>query len=197
MKKTLVICSMALGLTVQGLLADHHESSQTHRSTGTTSEMKHSSMSATGDVRLSKLMDADVKSKDGEDLGSLEDLIINPQTGKIEFAVLGRGGFLGIGEKLVPVPWKAMSIQSEEEFSLNVDKEKLRSAPTIDKNYSNLSTPGYTVTIYQFYAVPQETGGAESPGGTQAGEASTSTEGSSTSESTAPDTSDPLDDEAK
>lgn len=127
-------------------------------------------------VRLSTLMDTDIKSSTGENLGELEDVILNPQTGEIKFAVLGRGGFLGFGEKLVPVPWKAIDVKSEREFSLKMDKEKLKDAPTVDKQYSNLDQPGYTVTIYRFFAVPEPSavGGAETPEGIESGTGSSS-----------------------
>lgn len=145
-----------------------------------------SSSTQASEVRLSKLMDADIKSKSDEDLGKLEDLMINPNTGKIDFAVIGRGGFLGLGEKLVPVPWQAVTVQSEKQFTLNVDKQKLQSAPTIDKKYSAFEQPDYAVTIYRFYSIPVGTG--ETPGGTEQGQSqqsgSTSTpQSGSTSES--------------
>lgn len=122
------------------------------------------------EVRLSKLMNAEIKSKSGENLGKLEDLMINPQTGQVDFAVIGRGGFLGLGEKLVPVPWQAVTVQSEKQFTLNVDKQKLQSAPTVDKKFSELQQPGYDVTIYRFYSIPMGT--AETPGSTEQGQGS-------------------------
>lgn len=125
-------------------------------------------------VRLSKLMDANIQSNSGEDLGKLEDVVVDPRSGQIKFAVLGRGGFLGLGEKLVPVPWKAIQVKSEKQFTLNVDKEKLKTAPTTDKEYSRLIDPGYTVTIYRFFAVPADAGmgGADDPSGLQQGKSS-------------------------
>lgn len=138
--------------------ADDEEHSSTH-SKDTTPE------SSVSGVRLSSLMDSKIQSSDGENLGELEDLLIDPQTGQVKFAVLGRGGFLGFGEKHVPVPWKAIQVKSEREFTLNVDKEKLKEAPTTDKEYSNLTDPGYTVTVYRFFAIPAPTavGGADTP----------------------------------
>jgi hypothetical protein len=116
-------------------------------------------------ILLSKLMDADFKSANDEDLGQLEELLINPQTGKVEFAVLARGGFLGIGEKLVPIPWQAVRYQSEDEFTVSVDKEKLKSAPTVDKTYANIKSSSYVTSIYQHFGLQQAVGGADSPGG--------------------------------
>lgn len=124
------------------------------------------------EVRLSQLKDAKASSSAGESLGDVEDLLINPRNGKIDFVILGRGGLLGLGEKRVPVPWKAINLQSEKQFTLNVDKNKLKSAPTLNKNYSELDNPDYTVTIYRFYEIPM--GSAQTPGGSQQGQGQSS-----------------------
>jgi sporulation protein YlmC with PRC-barrel domain len=121
-----------------------------------------------GDIRYSKLKDAKITTSAGESLGDVEDLLINPTSGKIDFVVLGKGGFLGLGEKRVPVPWNAISLKTEKQFTLNVDKNKLKSAPTLDKDYSELASPDYTVTIYRFYEIP--VGGSEGPGSSQQGQ---------------------------
>jgi sporulation protein YlmC with PRC-barrel domain len=123
--------------------------------------------SSGSEIRFSKLKDATVTSSAGESLGKVEDLLINPTSGKIEFVILGNGGFLGMGEKRIPVPWQAVNVQSEKQFTLNVDKNKLKSAPTLSKNYPELASPDYTVTIYRFYEIPL--GGAEGLGGSQQG----------------------------
>lgn len=142
-----------------------------------------SSTNSTGDYRLSKLLKASVESKSGESLGKIEDLVFNAE-GQIQFAIIGHGGLLGIGEKYVPVPWKAVQVTSEKQFTLNIDKEKLKSAPTTDKNYSNLDQPDYTVTIYRFFEMPVETGAAESPGGAQQGVSHDSSSSGSSHDST-------------
>ena len=61
-------------------------------------------------VEMSKLMKANVKTAQGENLGKIEDLVANPQTGEIQFAIIGMGGTAGIGEQLKPVPWKAITV---------------------------------------------------------------------------------------
>lgn len=76
-----------------------------------------------------------VKNVDGEDLGHIEDFMIDLDKGQIRYAVLSFGGFLGMGDKLFAVPWEALNVDTyDESFILNVPREKLEKAPGFDQN---------------------------------------------------------------
>ena len=69
-----------------------------------------------------------------EDLGKIEHLMIDLGTGRIAYAVLSFGGFLGMGDKLFAIPWSALTVDTlEKRFILKVDKELLKRAPGFDK----------------------------------------------------------------
>ena len=69
----------------------------------------------------------------GEHLGKIEDLMIDLENGRIAYAVLSFGGFLGIGNKLFAVPWEALSVRPHEHaFALDVSKEILEKAEGFD-----------------------------------------------------------------
>ncbi len=55
--------------------------------------------------RYDQLLDADVVNPGDEALGSVQDLVTDPQTGKIAYVVLSRGGLFGIDASYTPVPW--------------------------------------------------------------------------------------------
>lgn len=77
----------------------------------------------------------DVRNAQGEDLGHIEDLMVDPATGDTAYAVLSFGGFLGLGDKLFAVPFDRLNVDREhEKMVLNVEKERLKEAPGFDKN---------------------------------------------------------------
>jgi sporulation protein YlmC with PRC-barrel domain len=71
----------------------------------------------------------------GEDLGKIEDLMINLHDGTVEYAVLSFGGFLGMGDKYFAVPFNKLSVdQANKRMVLNVEKDRLKDAPGFDKD---------------------------------------------------------------
>jgi sporulation protein YlmC with PRC-barrel domain len=89
----------------------------------------------------------------GETLGSIEEIMVDIESGDIAYAVLSFGGFLGIGEKLFAVPWKALKMdQAERQFILNMSREDLDKAPGFDKdNWPDMADPAFGLTIHQHY----------------------------------------------
>ncbi len=76
-----------------------------------------------------------VRNNKDEDLGKVEDIMLDLNEGKIAYAVLSFGGFIGIGEKLFAVPWSALRLdQVKREFVLDLDKEALKNAPGFEKD---------------------------------------------------------------
>lgn len=70
----------------------------------------------------------------GQDLGRIEELMIDTRQGRIAYAVLSFGGFLGLGDKHFAIPWEALrSSTQDDQFILNVDKQKLENAPGFDR----------------------------------------------------------------
>jgi sporulation protein YlmC with PRC-barrel domain len=94
-----------------------------------------------------------VVNRKGEDLGKIEDLMIDPEQGRVGYAVLSFGGFLGMGDKLFAVPLQALQLSREDKrFILDVDKERLKNAPGFDKDkWPDISDRSFGTTVYSYY----------------------------------------------
>jgi sporulation protein YlmC with PRC-barrel domain len=95
----------------------------------------------------------EIKNMEGEVLGRVEDLMLDVDGGKIEYAVVAHGGVLGLGEKLFAVPWSAFSIDRPGQFLvLNLDKDVLRTAEGFDKDsWPNTADPEWREKIEMHY----------------------------------------------
>ena len=94
-----------------------------------------------------------VVNKNAEDLGKVEDYMLDLETGRIAYAVLSFGGWFGVGEKLFAIPWSAFNVQLFENdlrLVLNVDKEILKKAQGFDKNQLPLSY-NQLASVYTYY----------------------------------------------
>jgi sporulation protein YlmC with PRC-barrel domain len=106
--------------------------------------------------RASKIIGADVENPQGEKVGDIRDIVLDPATGRIRYAVLGAGGFMSLGEKYFAIPWPALTSKAGEKgnFILNVDKEKFKNAPGFDKdNWPNMTDRSWAEQVYAYYGV--------------------------------------------
>ena len=94
-----------------------------------------------------------VRNSAGEDLGEIEELMIDVPTGRIAYAVLSFGGFLGMGNKLFAIPWEALTLnERDHEFILDIDKQRLENAPGFDKdNWPDLGNQTWGSQVHQHY----------------------------------------------
>lgn len=90
---------------------------------------------------------------EGEDLGKITDIMIDVPKGRVAYAVLSFGGFLGMGDKLFAVPWNALTLDAEDKcFVLSVDKEVLESAPGFDKNnWPTMADQSWATQVHTHY----------------------------------------------
>jgi sporulation protein YlmC with PRC-barrel domain len=97
----------------------------------------------------------DVYNKQDEDLGDVKEIMIDVPTGRVAYAVLSFGGFLGMGEKLFAVPWSALKLDTvNKRFVLDVSKERLKEAPGFDKDaWPDMADPTWVKGIHSYYGV--------------------------------------------
>lgn len=107
------------------------------------------------DLSATSLIGDDVRNGAGEDLGKIEDIMIDVEAGRVEYAVVSFGGFLGIGDKLFAVPLEAMTLDTEKKcLILNESKERLENAPGFDKdNWPNAADSAWSDDVRTYYKV--------------------------------------------
>jgi hypothetical protein len=86
------------------------------------------------------LLGSNVKNPQGQDVGDLKQLMLDPHAGRVMYAVVAIGGFLGMGTKTVIMPWHALEVARDgKSLVLNVSPQMLQQAPAYDKG----KEPGY------------------------------------------------------
>jgi sporulation protein YlmC with PRC-barrel domain len=91
----------------------------------------------TGEMYASSLIGASVKNSQGESVGKIDELVIDPQEARIKAAVVSVGGLLGIGAKSVAVPWNKVMMGSgsdRDTIVVAMGKEELEQAPNWQKS---------------------------------------------------------------
>lgn len=104
-------------------------------------------------LSASSLQGNQVVNLEGEDLGSIKDFMIDTETGRVVYAVLSFGGFLGLGDKLFAIPLESMRVDTENHrFMLDVPKERLENAPGFDKdNWPKTTDRAFVDQVYMHY----------------------------------------------
>ena len=104
-------------------------------------------------LSASSIIGDDVRNMKDEDLGKIEDIMLDTNQGKIRYAVLSSGGFLGMGDRLFAIPWSALRQDRENKrFMLDIDADRLKDAPGFDKdNWPNMADPTYSSSVDSYY----------------------------------------------
>src|SRR6266550_290290 len=95
----------------------------------------------------------DIVNTAGDKLGELEHIMIDVPSGRVAYAVLSFGGFLGMGDKLFAVPWDALTLDEDRKcFVLDADKAKLENAPGFYKdNWPDMTDTLWGEQVHTFY----------------------------------------------
>ena len=106
-------------------------------------------------IAASKVEGTDVYDRQGTSLGSVYDVMIDKRSGKVAYAVMSFGGFLGMGQSYHPLPWDVLDYdEGRGGYVVDLDKERLTNAPHYDEtNSPNWSSPEYGRRIDEYYGV--------------------------------------------
>jgi len=104
-------------------------------------------------IAASQVTGTNVYNRAGEKLGDVYDVMVDKQSGKVEYAIMSFGGFLGIGDTYHPLPWKALNYSPREGgFVVDIDKQRLEGAPSYEAgNTSVWDDPAYGRRVNDYY----------------------------------------------
>jgi len=96
-----------------------------------------------------------VRRPKGDKIGSIERLMIDKVSGKVAYAVLSFGGFLGIGHKHLPIPWALLNYNVERDaYELDIADDVLRKAPASEQDSEfDFGDRLEEVKLYSYYNV--------------------------------------------
>ncbi|USX11523.1 PRC-barrel domain-containing protein [Oxalobacteraceae bacterium OTU3CAMAD1] len=122
------------------------------------------------------LIGEDVYNRQEEDLGDIKEIMLDMRQGKVAYAVLSFGGWLGMGDKLFAVPWEALQLDTvNKRFLLDVSKDHLKNAPGFDKdNWPDMASAEFSTQLHNFYGTQQGALGTRTASGSVMGAGSSS-----------------------
>jgi sporulation protein YlmC with PRC-barrel domain len=106
------------------------------------------------DVMAATTLDGNkVVTIDGEHVGKISDIMLDVRSGKIAYAVLSEGGFLGMGSTLHAIPWGALTLNVDEKvFLVNLRAEQIKNAPGFDRDHwPAMADPKWASSVHDFY----------------------------------------------
>ena len=111
--------------------------------------------------QVDDLISAKIRNAKGEDLGEVEEMVVDVNDGSIRYAVVSYGGFLDIGDKLFAVPVKALSLKQNEDgdafFVVDIDQQRLENSQGFDDdNWPNFADPKFAASVNKTYNIQDE-----------------------------------------
>jgi sporulation protein YlmC with PRC-barrel domain len=108
-------------------------------------------------LAASEIKGTKVTNLQNQEIGDIDEMLIEPDTGQVRFAVLSIGGFLGLGSTKVAVPWQAFQIVNDRgrvKYLLDATRERLENAPRVEgKNYERLYPAETAEPIFVYWDV--------------------------------------------
>lgn len=106
-------------------------------------------------ILSSKVTGTSVYNTAGEKIGHVEDVVLDKMSNNIMYAVLGFGGFLGMGEKYHPMPWSLLDYNEDKGgYVVPMSKDVLQKAPAYDLDDLIRSDGDIRGKSFSYYKVP-------------------------------------------
>ncbi len=107
-------------------------------------------------VKASNIIGTSVVNPMGDSLGDIKEVVIDPRSGRVAYAVVSFGGFLSMGEKLFAIPFSSFEYDvGKSQYVLAISKERLETAPGFDSdNWPSMADETWNRDVYSYYKRP-------------------------------------------
>lgn len=106
-------------------------------------------------IASSKVEGTNVYNLEGEHVGSVDSFMVDKYSGKVAYAVMSFGGFLGIGERYHPLPWDALTYDTNAGgYVVNITREQLEGGPSFARDEDPWTDPEYGRRLHSHYGLP-------------------------------------------
>jgi hypothetical protein len=104
-------------------------------------------------ISSEKVAGSNVENTRGDSLGHIEEIMIDKISGKVAYAVLKYGSFLGMGGKLFALPWDILKYDTRQDaYVVGIPEEQLKNAPSFDAGSTpNWGDPAYNKQLHDYY----------------------------------------------
>jgi hypothetical protein len=108
-------------------------------------------------IASNKVEGTTVYNRQGEKLGSVYNFMVDKRSGKVEYAVMSFGGFLGMGDSYHPLPWNVLTYDTGRGgYVVDLDKQVLQKGPSYKSGQEPRYDRAYGEEVYGYYRVPYD-----------------------------------------
>ncbi|RJQ87549.1 MAG: PRC-barrel domain containing protein [Desulfobacteraceae bacterium] len=136
-----------------GGAADSKSGTMTRSGEGMKSDDMQKSLHQSGMHKAGDLIGQSVVSQQGQELGSIDNLVVS-ESGQVEYIILSRGGVVGMGDKLFPIPWQAANLQmsQDDKVTASITEEQLQNAPSFEgENWAQIGSDEYKQQVHSYF----------------------------------------------
>ncbi len=106
-------------------------------------------------ISSNKVEGTEVYNRAGEHLGEVYNFMVDKFTGRVSYAVMSFGGFLGIGQRYHTLPWEALDYDVDQGgYVVDIDMAKLKAAPSFGPEEDPWADPNYPLGVRDYWGVP-------------------------------------------
>lgn len=150
-----ILASLGLGVTLPSV-------AQSNTAPAPAAQARAAQAATAPDVRASQIIGTRVNNAQGEELGKIDDLVVDADSQRVYYAILSSGGILGAGDKLFAIPVGQFKMDAKQDrLVLNMDKERLKKSPGFDsKKRPDFGKDSWRREVDRFYFTDNKTGQA-------------------------------------